>query len=343
VRAARLDALGAPLQVEEVADPQPSSGEVLVEVAACGIGLTVVHYCSESLLGPAQLPRIPGHEFVGTIRSVGDGVDPRRVGETVVSYFYLTCGECRACLGGVDQLCERFAGTLGSAIDGGYAELVAMPARNAIRIPDGIDAVSATTIPDAIATPVHVARRAAIAAGERVAVLGAGGGVGIHMIQVARALGAEAFALDLDAHKLAFAERELGVPGAASGVVAPELLPPAWEGRADVVVDFVGSAEGMRSALEVLAAGGRLVCLTGHTGESVRPSSRELVFRQLAVLGSRYASRSELLTAAELVRAGRVRPVISERVGLDGVESVHEMLRRGELLGRGALVLAASA
>jgi D-arabinose 1-dehydrogenase-like Zn-dependent alcohol dehydrogenase len=339
LRAARLHVLGGPLVVEDVAAPVPGGGEVLVEVAACGIGLTVVHYCSAGLLGPGELPRIPGHEFVGTIRAVGDGVDPARVNETVVSYFYLTCGECRACLGAMDQLCERFAGTVGSAIDGGYAEFVVLPARNAIRLPNGIDAVAATTIPDAVATPVHVARRATISPGERVAVLGAGGGVGIHMVQVARAFGAEPFALDLDASKLAFLERELGVPGVASGVLAAQLLPERWDGQADVVVDFVGSAAGMQSAFAVLAPGGRLVCLTGHTGESVRSMSRELVFRQLAVLGSRYASRAEVLIAAELVRGERVRAVVSERVGLDGVQAVHEKLRRGKLLGRGALVL----
>jgi D-arabinose 1-dehydrogenase-like Zn-dependent alcohol dehydrogenase len=186
---------------------------------------------------------------------------------------------------------------------------------------------------------VHIARRATISPGERVAVLGAGGGVGIHMVQVARAFGAQPFAVDLDTRKLSFLEQELGVPGIASGVLAPQLLPEGWDGHADVVVDFVGSAVGMQSAMSVLAPGGRLVCLTGHTGESVRAVSRELVFRQLAVLGARYASRAEVLIAADLVRAGYVRPVVSERVGLDGIEPVHEKLRRGTLLGRGALVI----
>jgi D-arabinose 1-dehydrogenase-like Zn-dependent alcohol dehydrogenase len=338
VKAARLHALGGALVVEELPDPAPGAGEVLVAVAACGIGLTVVHYCSEGLLGPHELPRTPGHELVGTIREVGAGVDPRRVGEKVLGYFYLVCGECRACLAGSDQLCERFVGTVGLAIDGGYAELAVLPAANAIRLVDGLDPVEATVIPDAVATPVHVARRAAIAPGERVAVIGAGGGVGIHMIQVARAFGGEPLALDLDAAKLAYIAEELGVPGLAGGVLDEAALPASWGGRADVVVDFAGSAEGLASALELLAPGGRLVCLTGHTGEAVHALSRELVFRQLSVLGSRYATRAELDLAARLLAAGRVRPVISARVGLDGVEAVHERLRRGELLGRGVLV-----
>jgi len=338
VRAARIHELGGPLLVEQVDDPAPRDGEVLVAVEACGVGLTVVHYTSAGLLGPHELPRIPGHEFAGTIVAVGAGVDRARVGQRVIAYFYLVCGLCRRCLAGEDQLCERFAGTVGSAVDGGYAELAVLPAHNALPLPEGLDAVAATTIPDAIATPVHVARRAAIRPGERVGVIGAGGGVGIHMLQVAREFGGEVLAIDLDAAKLDFIERELGIPGIASAAIDRGALPAPWGGSLDVIVDFAGAPDGLRSAFELLAPGGRLVCMTGHTGAAVEAVSRELVFRQLAVIGSRYASRGEVAQAASLLAGGRLRAIIGSEVGFDGLEQLHGRLRRGELLGRGAFV-----
>jgi propanol-preferring alcohol dehydrogenase len=340
VKAARLHELGGPLVVEEVTDPTPGPGEVLVHVESCGIGLTVVHYCSAGPLGPHVLPRIPGHEFVGTIEAVGAGVDEARLGQRVAAYFYLICGDCPSCLGAAEQMCENFAGTIGSAADGGYAELAVLPSRNAVILPDGLDPVAATTISDAIATPVHVAARAQISVGDRVAVIGAGGGVGIHMVQVARAFGARVAGIDLDRTKLAYLEEELDIPGIEGSLEMSSIaLPGSWRGKADVVVDFVGSASGLQWAFAVLAPGGRLVCLTGHTGEAVNAVSRELVFRQLSVIGSRYTSRAELGFAAALVAEERVRPVVSRTVGLAEVEDVHATLRRGDLLGRAALVL----
>lgn len=100
-----------------------------------------------------------------------------RVGERVTANFYLFCGRRRACLLGRESLCENLAGCVGVHLDGGYAERVVLPERNAIALPDDIDPVLATTIPDAIATPVHVAHRAGIELGDRVAVIAAGGDV----------------------------------------------------------------------------------------------------------------------------------------------------------------------
>ena len=339
MRAARISAWGGPLELVEVPRPTPREGEVRVHVEACGIGLTVLN-CIQGQLGndPSFLPRIPGHEFVGVVDAVGDGVDPGRVGERVVAYFYLVCGACPRCLAGEDSLCERFRGNVGVAIDGGYAEYAVLPALNAIPVPDGVDPVAATTIPDAIATPVHVARRAAIEPGERVAVIGAGGGVGIHMAQVARAFGADVAGLDVVSEKLEYLERELGIAAVESSDFGALALPEGWRGKADVIVDLLGRPESLGWALDNLDRNGRLVCLTTFRDVEFPVSPRQLVQLQLAVLGSRYNTRYEVGLAGAFVHSGRVRPVVSRRVSLDEVESVHEELRRGTLLGRGALV-----
>jgi propanol-preferring alcohol dehydrogenase len=339
VRAARIHRWGGELRLEEIPEPRPAVDEVLVRVEACGVGLTVLNYMRGDLGDdPAGLPRVPGHELVGTIVETGAGVDPNRHGELVTAHFYLFCGRCPRCLAAQEPICDNLAGWVGVNRDGGYAELVALPARNALALPAGLDPVLATTIPDAIATPVHVCRRAGVRPGERVAVVAAGGGVGMHMVQVARVHGADVAGLDVATEKLDYLERELGVRAVPSPDFAAIALPPEWADRADVVIDLLGTADSLRWGLEHLAPGGRLVTLTGFRGVAFPISSRELVHGEKAILGSRYASRHELVLGARLVAEGRVRPVIGRREPLERVTAIHEDLRAGRLLGRGALV-----
>jgi D-arabinose 1-dehydrogenase-like Zn-dependent alcohol dehydrogenase len=339
MRALRITEWGGPLAAASIDKPMPRDGEVLVLVEACGIGLTVIN-CMRGQLGdsPDYLPLTPGHELVGIVEAVGAGVSTSIIGQRVAAYFYLVCGTCRNCLGARDSLCEGFRGNVGVAIDGGYAEYAVIPALNAIPVPDGIDPVAATTIPDAIATPVHVARRARIEPGARVAVLAAGGGVGIHMVQVARAYGADVVGLDVVPSKLGYLADELGVPAIDSADFASVKLPAAWDNRADVIIDLYGKAPAQRWAIDHLRPDGTLVALTSFPGESFDVSSRELVQRQLSVLGSRYNSRYEAGLAAEFVRDGRVRPVVSTVVGLDEVAATLDRVRAGVVLGRAALV-----
>ena len=334
----RLHAWGGELRREALADPEPGDGEVLVEVEACGVGLTVLN-CLRGDLGddPADLPRVPGHELGGRVIAAGPGVHRGRVGERVTAYFYLFCGACPHCLAGQEDLCERLAGYVGVDRDGGYAQRCVLPARNAIALPEGLDPVAATVVPDAVATPVHVARRAAIGPGARVAVIAAGGGVGVHMVQVARAHGARVLGLDVDPAKLEFLAGELHVAAADATDLARVELPAKWRGRVDVVVDLLGRPATVAWALEALDLGGRLVSLTTFRDLSAAVAPRDLVLRQLSILGSRYATRGEVDYAARLVAAGVVRPVSGRREGPDGVLAIHEDLRAGRLLGRGAL------
>jgi propanol-preferring alcohol dehydrogenase len=338
VKAGRIHRWGGDLLVEDVPGPEPGADEVLVEVIACGVGLTVLNYMRGDLGGDSHLPRVPGHELVGRVIEVGAGVDTARKGELVAAFFYLFCGRCAHCLAGAEDLCDNLAGYLGVHRDGGYAERVSLPARNAIRLPDGVDPVAATVINDAVATPVHVAGLAGIRPGERVAVVAGGGGVGIHAVQVARVFGAEVAGLDVGSEKLAYLDGELGVYAVDSSDFERVRLPPAWAGKADIVIDFLGRPEGSRWALDTLARDGRLVTLTTFRDREFPISSRELVLSQLSIRGSRYATRGEFELAARLVASGRVRAVIGRHESIERVGEIHDDLRAGRLLGRGALV-----
>jgi D-arabinose 1-dehydrogenase-like Zn-dependent alcohol dehydrogenase len=334
----RLHTWGGDLSWETFERPQPTEGEVLVRVDACGIGLTVLNYLSGNLTtDPALLPRVPGHELAGTVVEAGPGVDRRLVGRQVVAYFYLSCGQCPPCLAGDEPRCRHLAGWVGTHRDGGYAPWSVLPARSVVPMPEGLDPLAATVVPDALATPVHVCRRRArIAPGDRVVVIGAGGGVGIHMLQVAQAMGGTVLGVDLGGHKADLIER-LGAV-AADGSTLDALDPAtALGGAPDVVIDLVGIAETLAWGKSVLASGGRLVVVTTAAGGRLEVVTRDMVFRELTVMGSRYARRSEITIAAELIRSGRIKPVIGSVVEPAGVPEVHQQLRDGTLLGRGAV------
>jgi D-arabinose 1-dehydrogenase-like Zn-dependent alcohol dehydrogenase len=338
MRALRITAWGGPLQETKIEPPILNDSDLLVRVEACGIGLTVIN-CMQGQLGddPGYLPLTPGHELVGIVEAAGPAASPALLGQRVAAYFYLICGACPNCLSAQDSLCTRFRGNVGVAIDGGYAEYAVIPALNAIPVPDGINPVAATTIADAIATPVHVARRARIEPGTRVAVLAAGGGVGVHMVQVARAYGGEVAGLDVVPSKLAYLADEIGIAAIDSRDFGAVQLPHSWGGQADVIIDLYGRAPAQRWAVDHLARNGTLVALTTFRNESFPVSSRELVLRQLSVLGSRYNSRYEVGLAAEFVRSGRVRPVVSRVVGPEKVAATLDAIRAGTILGRAAL------
>jgi propanol-preferring alcohol dehydrogenase len=219
--------------------------------------------------------------------------------------------------------------------DGGYAPYVVLPASNVIPIPESLDPIAATVVADAVATPVHVATRAALTSEDRVVVIGAGGGVGIHMIQVARLTTADVVGLDVTGEKLEAIE-SIGTRAVDSSDFTS--LPSLFaDGPPTVVIDLVGSETISSWAIGALGPEGRLVALTTFVDRPITMQYRDFVFREISLLGSRYATKAEVATAADLVATGKIQPVIGQVVGPDDLLSLHQRLRTGELVGRGAL------
>jgi propanol-preferring alcohol dehydrogenase len=316
--------------------PKPGPGEVMVEVEACGVGLTVLNSIRGDLGNdPGLLPLVPGHELAGVVSQVGLEVDQALIGHRVVAYFYLACGLCAECLAGREPLCQRLGGYVGVHSDGGYAPRVVLPAPNVIPIRDDLDPISATVVADAVATPVHVATRTALTDEDRVVVIGAGGGVGIHMVQVARLTTQDVVGLDVTREKLDAIE-SVGVRAIDSSDLST-LAGLFTTGQPTVVIDFVGSEPIGSWAIDALGPGGRLVALTTFVDRPVTIHYRDFVFREISLLGSRYATKAEVALAADLVATGQVQPVIGQVVGPADLLSLHDRLRSGELVGRGAL------
>jgi propanol-preferring alcohol dehydrogenase len=317
---------------------QPKHGEALVRVDACSVGLTVLNMIRGDLSDErASLPLVPGHEIVGTVVDVGHDDDRDQIGARVIDYIYLYCATCTECVAGRENRCLRLGGYVGVQRDGGYARWVVLPTRNLVRLPDDLDPIAASVIPDAVSTSVHVCRsRAQVRPDDMVAVIGAGGGVGAHLVQVARLYGANVVGLDVDDEKLALIE-ELGARSVRSDDFAA-IDGNLGETRGpSVVVDLVGTAASLGWALSAIGPGGRLVVLTTFRDTRAELDPRQLVMTESQVLGSRYATRHEVGLAIDLVASGRVRPIIGATADPPDVLRIHEMLRSGRLVGRGAI------
>jgi propanol-preferring alcohol dehydrogenase len=335
MRAALLQEFGADIAVRDVPDPAPGIGQVLVAVEACGVGLTLERARTGALGGSA--PRVVGHELGGTVAEVGPGVTGWKPGDRVTASFYLVCGSCPMCAGGRETLCTNWRGYVGLHIDGALAEAVVLPAANLVRVPDGVGLDEAAIAADAIATPFHVfAERAPLRPGQTVAVIGAGGGVGVHMAGMARAFGARVVAVERDPVK----EKRLG-EGGFDVVWNPgdeadwaDALTGALGGKVDVCVDTVGSGSTLANGAKMVGRGGTFVVVGFQPGSSLTVDPTGLILDEVIVTGSRYATRSEIARTLDLVARRRVDPVIGARFPLDDAVDAYRVMQRNEVFGR---------
>jgi propanol-preferring alcohol dehydrogenase len=283
-----------------------------------------------------------GHELAGDVVAVGDGVSNVRVGDRCAVYFYLTCGHCRRCRGGRETLCENHGGYVGVHVDGGFADYVRLPAGNFLPLPHGLGYEAAAIAADAVNTNWHCMReRARINPHDDVLLVGAGGGVGVHGVQVAKAFGARVIAADISDEKLAFA-REWGADEVVNVRSVPDLAAEVrrlTDGKgADAAVDYVGRDETLQGCIESLGTGGRAVAIgTRAGGNAAIVRSVDLVLTEKTVTGSRHSSRAELLETMEVMARGAIRPAIGRRLPFTDVESLLDDLSAERLLGRGAL------
>ena len=347
MKAMVLAAPGAPLELRDVPVPKPGPNDVLVRVRACGIGLTVVNLIAT----PGRVtsyPRIPGHEIAGEVAAVGSEVRSVKVGTRVTNHYYITCGVCRNCRSGRESLCLDVKGNVGGSCDGGYAEYVLLPERNLVPIPDGVSDVDAAVASDAIATPFHACHvEARLKPGETVLVIGAGGGVGIHMVQMARLCGARVLAADIGEDKLALA-KQYGADetiDARKGDLPQQVKSLTGGAGVDAVIDIVATRPTLEASMKALAVGGRLVIIGAKPpavyGEdpSFMVNPLEVLHRGLEIHSSRYVTNAEIAQTLEIVRQGQLKPVVTQTFPLEKIEEAHELIRRNIPVGRIAAVI----
>ena len=337
MKAVRYHGPGQPFRLEEVNRHEPGAGEVLVRVAASGMCHTELHFKS-GLLDLGVAPVTMGHEVVGRIEAVGEGVSADRVDERVIIYYYLGCLECAYCRVGNEHLCPNLRAEYGFISDGGYAEYVTVPARNAVPLPAVIPDVEAAPIGCGVTTAVHAAKLAEPRVGEWVVIYGVGG-VGFGLVQLSHAIGARTIAIARSAAKLDKA-LELGaevVVNAAEENAAERIRGITEDAGADVVFECVGTEESMQEASAALGRRGRLV-FVGYSPDSFSVHPIQLVVFEQKVMGAVGATLNELYEAVDLVERGVVRTVVDRTLPLEKFESGIDALERGELVGRAVLV-----
>ena len=338
MRAMVVNAWDTPFELEERSDPEPGPGEALMKVRAAGAGLTLVTMRT-GVFGGA-VPRIMGHELGGDIVAVGAGVARPAVGDRCAVYFYLNCGHCRWCHGGRETLCENMGGYVGVHRDGGYADYVSLPAGNFLPIPEALDYEAAAVAADAVNTNWHCMReRAQLNPRDDVLLIGAGGGVGVHGVQVAKLFGARVIAVDVSDEKCDYA-RQWGADETINVRAVNDLAASVREltdGKGvEAAVDYVGAPETFGAAIASLTTAGRAVVIGAQPGE-VAVTPLNLVITEQTITGSRHSTRTELIETMEVMARGTIRPAVGQRVHFTEVETLFDALKSQSLLGRGAL------
>ena len=342
MKAMVLNSANTSFVLDIVPDPISGPGEAVARVLACGSGLTIQHVKAGRL--PTKFPRIIGHEITGEIVEVGPGVNNLEVGTPVTAYYYLNCGHCRWCVSDLEPLCDASGGNVGKDCDGGYAEYIKLPIANFIPLPKGLDhktyPAEIGVITDALATPLKVLKRGRVKAGETIAVFGAGGGLGIHMLMMAKRARTRVIAVDLAASKFdaCLSAGADEVVDASSGNVTEALLDLTNGDGVDVAIDFVSSSSTLESASKTLGRRGRLITL-GGSGELFRADSQAMLMKEQDLLGSRYVTHSEVVDALLLVAAGDVWPVVTETRPLEEANELHDRIEAGDVIGRAAVLI----
>jgi propanol-preferring alcohol dehydrogenase len=332
MKAARFYQVGEPLRIETVGVPTIGPNDTLVRIRACGICHTDLHFVDDGLIKPGKIPLTLGHEAAGEVVEVGNAVAEYAVGDRVLIHFYFTCGECYYCQQGRESLCiGRDFQQFGFTIDGGYAEYARAPARNLVRLPDGVP-FEAGILVDAGSTAYHAVREVGrVRTGASIVIVGAGG-VGLCAVQVAKISGARVAAVDISDDRLKVAE-ELGadmiIKSTDESIV--DGIMKFTRGRgADAVFELVGRERTMRDSVKSLKRGGRLVCV-GYSEEVLEINPLELIRGEIQILASRASSRRETAALLELVRGGRFNldRLVTHSLSLDHVNEGLDLLRKG--------------
>ena len=343
MKAMVLERFAEPMVFKEVPEPQIGLQDVLLRSRACGLcGTDIKIY--DGQVKTVKVPFIMGHEFAGEVAKIGDEVEEWKEGDHGVAHIYIPCGNCYQCRKGRENDCTRKLERIGFEVDGGFGTYVRVPARNLLRISRDIPFEQACILSGSIATPLHGIRtQGRLQMGETAVIVGIGG-LGIHTLQLAVAMGARVIAVDISEEKLEAARKF----GAEATINSPEgdfvsEIRRLTDGEgADLIVEVISGSQipiVLEKSIQALRLCGRLLLLGYQYGQSFSLDPQKIVYDELEIIGARASVRQDLADVIALVEKGIVKPVISECFPLEQANEAFVKLRRSASLGRIVLTL----
>ena len=329
MRAAVVPKIGGKWEVREVPTPEPSANQVLIKIRASGLCYTDVHITEGHLPIPIEFPRTIGHEPVGEIVALGEGVTSRKVGDRVgVPWIQASCGRCEWCLRGKPMFCAQQIGT-GINIQGSHAEYMVAYADATMLIPDGLADEQAAPVFCAGYTVWSGIRWANPKPHERIAVVGIGG-LGHMALQYSKAAGFDTIAITHSKDKVELAHK-LG-----ADVVVSDGQGLREAGGADIVLATSNSYKASADALKGLRPDGRLMLIGASDEPLTIPSPLEVMMQRLQILGSNQNGREYLYEALDYVAKGKVK-VMAETFPLEHVAEAYEKVANGSVRFRAVI------
>jgi NADPH:quinone reductase-like Zn-dependent oxidoreductase len=341
MKAMALRAHGGPevLALEELPEPVPGPGQVRVRVGA--VAMNHLDLWVRNGLPHLKLayPFLLGADVAGTIDALGDGTSGVAVGDEVVVNPGWSCGRCRECLSGRDNLCRSYQ-LMGEDRSGGYAEKIVVPQQNLVPKPRSLSMAEAAAIPTTFLTAWQMlTRKAPVRPGDDVLVMAAGSGVGVAAVQIAKLHGARVIATASTDDKLARA-RQLGADETInhkSQDLVAEVKRLTGKRGVDIVFEHVG-AEVWPKLILAAARGGRIVTCGATSGWDARTDLRHVFFRQLEILGSTMGPKGDLFPIVDHVGAGRLAPVVDRTLPLADAQAAHRLLESRAHFGKIVLI-----
>lgn len=338
MRAVVLERFGGPeaLVLREVRRPQPGPGQVLIRVAYCGV-------CRHDLLTRSgafpsiSLPVILGHQVSGRVAVMGEGVSNLSVGQRVMTMIYQSCGSCMNCAEGQTALCmTQRPQFLGEDFDGGYAEYVLVDEWMIVPVEDGLPLEKAAVITCTYGTAYHaLLTRGGASSRQTVLVTGASGGVGLHLLQLARHFGITVVAVTSSPDKQELLRRF----GASEVIVSRDgrfaaAAKKATGGRGvDLVMEIVGGAS-LDESVHAVRNGGGIVLIGNIEGRPTSIKPAHFILKEISLIGTKSCTRHEVGEVCTLITDDHLGVEVDGRFPLDQAAQVHRMIEGGSSRGR---------
>ncbi|WP_101589146.1 alcohol dehydrogenase AdhP [Brevibacterium jeotgali] len=331
MQAAIVEDFGHELAVGETQRPTPGRGQALVKVIATGVCHTDLHALEGDWPVKPKLPLVPGHEGVGIVEELGEGVTNLEVGQMVGNaWLWSACGECEHCRQGWETLCEQQHNG-GYSTDGSFGEYMLVDAQYAAIIPEGSDPAEIAPVLCAGVTVYKGLKRTEARPGQWVVISGIGG-LGHIAVQYAVAMGLRVVAVDIADDKLALAKKH----GAEVVVNAMDGDPAAAVqeaiGGAHAVLVTAVHKDAFGQAIAMTRRGGTIVFNGLPPGEFPAPIF-DIVLKGLTIRGSIVGTRQDMVEALDFYAAGKIRPTFTKRP-LGDINAVLDEMRHGKIDGR---------